>query len=120
MPRLDFYVDYKLFAKIKLHEKGILLGRAGDCDVQLPDERVSRHHARIKSGEHGSHEIENLSPNGTRLNAAMLETSEKGTRLEAGDRIYIGDYVVIFQPDEVESESLQERQPTKLAKLPSG
>ena len=103
MPRLDFYADYKLFVKIRLGEDGILLGRGGDCDVQLPDERVSRHHAHIVPQDAGSYWIEDLSVNGTRLNAAMLE---ERTRLNPGDRIYIEDFVVIFQPDDVPAETL--------------
>ena len=110
MPRLDFYTDYKLFVKIKLGEKPILLGRGGDCDVQLPDERVSRHHARIEPQEAGSYWIEDLSVNGTRVNAAMLE---ERARLGPGDRIYIEDFVVIFQPDGVPAETL-EREETEL------
>jgi len=109
MPRLDFYTDYKLFVKIKLGEKGILLGRGGDCDVQLPDERVSRHHARIESPETDGYWIEDLSVNGTRLNAAMLE---ERTRLHPGDRIYIEDFVVIFQPDDVPPETLEKDETT--------
>ncbi len=110
MPRLDFYNDYKLFVKIKLGEQGILIGRGGDCDVQLPDERVSRHHARIEPRDGGSYWIEDRSVNGTRLNASMLE---ERTRLSPGDRIYIEDFVLIFQPDHVSPETLT-RKETKL------
>ena len=111
MPRLDFYTDYKLFVKIKLGEKALLLGRGGDCDVQLPDERVSRHHARVEPHYTRSYWIEDLSANGTRLNAAMLG---EATRLSPGDRIYVEDFVVIFQPDGVPAETL-EREVTQLA-----
>ncbi len=103
MPRLDFYSDHKLFVMIKLPDQGFLLGRGIDCDVQLPDERVSRHHARIGSQDAGTYWIEDLSVNGTRLNAAMLE---ERTHLYSGDRIYIEDFVVIFQPDDVPPENL--------------
>ncbi len=102
MPRLDFYTDYKLFVKVRLQDRGILIGRGGDCDVQLPDERVSRHHARIEPRD-GAYWIEDLSANGTRLNAAMLDEQ---TRLHPGDRIYVEDFVVIFQPDDVPPETL--------------
>ena len=84
--------------------------RGGGCDVQLPDERVSRHHTRIEPQEAGSYWIEDLSVNGTRRNAAMLE---ERTRLKPGDRIYIEDYVVIFQLDDVPPETL-EREETEL------
>lgn len=103
MPRLDFYTDDKLFVKIKLRDRGLLIGRGGDCDVQLPDERVSRHHARIESHDAGSYWIEDLSVNGTRVNAAMLE---ERLRLSSGDRIYIEDFAVIFQPADLPPETL--------------
>ncbi len=105
MPRLDFYTDRKLFVRLKLGEKGILIGRGMDCDIQFPDERVSRHHARVEPGEDGSYWIEDLSVNGTRHNFSMLE---ERTRLDPGDRIYIEDCVMIFQPDDAPEETLQE------------
>lgn len=104
MPRLDFYIDSKLFLKIKLDSGTTLLGRANDCQVQLPRTRVSRRHAAIRpAGD--SYEIENLSTNGTRLNASMVEGP---TRLQAGDRLYIADYTIIYQPDDVPSEDLED------------
>ena len=106
MPRLDFYTDYRLFVKLKLGETSVLVGRGGDCDVQLPDDRVSRHHARIAPHGSGSYSIEDLSVNGTRVNDAMLE---ERTRLKPGDRIYIEDYVIIYQPDGVPPEDMDQR-----------
>ncbi len=116
MPRLDFYSDCKPFVKIKLRDRGFLIGRSGDCDVQLSDERVSRHHARVEPHYTGSYLIEDLSANGTRLNAAMLE---ERTRLKSGDRIYIEDFVAIFQPDDVPPETLT-REETELDGSSSG
>ncbi len=110
MPRLDFYVDQKLFLKIKLGTGDVLLGRGTDCQVQLPRDRVSRRHALIRPVDDGF-EIENLSTNGTRLNAEMIEVP---TRLSGGDRLYIHDYVIVYQPDGAPSEDL-EAQPTLLA-----
>ncbi len=104
MPRLDFYIDQKLFLKIKLGTGDVLLGRGTDCQVQLPRNRVSRRHALIRP-DGDSFEIENLSINGTRLNAAMLE---EPARLVAGDRLYIHDYVIIYQSDDAPSERLDD------------
>ena len=103
MPRLDFYSDYKLFVKIRLGDGEIALGRGSDCQVQLPRERVSRRHALIRPVGEG-YEIENLSANGTRLNASMVENP---TQLEAGDRLYIANYVIIYQGDDTPSEDLE-------------
>ncbi len=104
MPRLDFYVEQQLFLKIKLGTGDVLLGRGPDCQVQLPRDRVSRRHAVIRPSADGDHEVENLSANGTRLNAAMVEVP---TRLVAGDRLYIHDYVILYQPDGAPSEQLE-------------
>lgn len=104
MPRLDFYIDSRLFLKVKLDSDTTLLGRGSDCQIQLPRTRVSRQHAAIRyNGE--NFEIENLSTNGTRLNAAMVEGP---TPLTAGARLYIADYTIIYQPDDVPSEDLEE------------
>ncbi len=103
MPRLDFYIDQKLFVRIRLGAGDVLLGRGTDCQVQLPRDRVSRRHAMIRPVADG-YEVENLSTNGTRLNAVMLE---EPARLAAGDRLYIHDYVIIYQPDDAPSEQLE-------------
>ena len=104
MPRLDFYVDQKQFLNIRLGDGEIHLGRGADCQIQLPAERVSRHHASIRRIAPDVYEIENTSTNGTRLNAAMVE---EPTKLHAGDRIYIDKYVIIYQPDEAPSAKLE-------------
>ena len=111
MPRLDFYSQQKLFVKIKLGDGSILIGRSADCDVQLPDKRVSRHHALIVRRDDGSYQIEDRSANGTRLNHTMVE---KATDLATGDRIYIEDYVIIYQPDGVPPVDLTQEEPTKI------
>jgi len=102
MPRLDFYVNYKLFIKIKLNVESLKIGRSFECDIQLPSPKVSRIHALIqKNGEHFI--LENASPNGTRINNALVSPSRI---LEQGDRIYIDDYILIYQPDEATAETL--------------
>ncbi len=108
MPRLDFYLDLEPVLRVRLRERAILVGRGTDCDIQLSGDRVSRHHARIEPRD-GAYWIEDTSVNGTRLNAAMLE---ERTRLDPGDRIYIEDYVVIFQPDHVPPETLEQDETT--------
>ena len=111
MPRLDFYVNYELILKIKLREQTILIGRATDCDIQLSGTRVSRHHAQIAPIEAGAYEIADLSANGTRINSAMLESQ---ARLDPGDRIYIENYVIIFQPDDAVPEELAKEEATRV------
>ena len=105
MPRLDFYIEYELFLKVKVGEASVLIGRGSDCDIQLPNERVSRHHARIEPEANGSHSIVDLSANGTRLNSEILTGRDP---LGAGDRIHIEGYVIVYQPDDALSEKLEE------------
>ncbi len=105
MPRLDFYIDHKLFLKIKLGAGEVLLGRGTDCQVQLPRQHVSRRHAVIRPLGGDDYQLENLSVNGTRLNAELVEAP---TQLTAGDRLYIHDYVIIYQPDSAPSEDLED------------
>jgi pSer/pThr/pTyr-binding forkhead associated (FHA) protein len=102
MPRLDFYTDFKLFVKLNLQEQDVILGRAPDCPVQLPDKRISRHHAVIRHRKDG-YWLEDQSTHGTRLNASMIGVP---TMLRPGDRIYIGPYIIIFQPDTAPAEDL--------------
>jgi pSer/pThr/pTyr-binding forkhead associated (FHA) protein len=96
MPRLDFYVNYKLFVKVKLESTDVVVGRSSECTVQLPDERVSRRHAIIrKSGQ--AYTIEDCSTHGTRVNDHLVSAPAE---LKPGDRIYIENYVIIYQPDD--------------------
>ena len=97
MPRLDFFVDYKLFLRVALEAESQTIGRSSECEVQLTDAKVSRRHAQITVDADGAYWIENLSSNGTRLNAAMLAAK---TVLSPGDRVYIGDYVMIYHPED--------------------
>jgi len=96
MPRLDFYSDFKLFLTVKLEDKDVLLGRGEHCDVQLPDDRVSREHALIRATSDG-YTLEDRSRNGTRVNFEMVNDA---TVLSGGDRIYVGDFSIIFQDDD--------------------
>jgi len=104
MARLDFYANFKLFVKLRLGGKDVLVGRGTDCDVQLPNELVSRHHAKIERDVNGDYVITNLSPNGTRVNSSMLSAPQT---LKPGDRIYVENAIMIFQPDEAESEEIE-------------
>jgi pSer/pThr/pTyr-binding forkhead associated (FHA) protein len=106
MPRLDFYVNFKLFVKVKLENTDVVVGRSSECTVQLPDERVSRRHAVIKkNGEH--YTIEDNSTHGTRVNDAMVT---QPVPLNPGDRIYIEQYIIIYQPDDATPAQLSDTQ----------
>ncbi len=65
-----------------------LLGRRLDCHVCIPDQRVSRRHARIRAEGHEGWQLEDLgSCNGTFVNGRRVQGS---MRLRHGDEIEIG------------------------------
>ena len=105
MPRLDFYSNFKPFLKIRLTGQGMLIGRGDDCDIQLVDEKISRQHARIKE-QGGTFWIQNLSPNGTRVNHAMVDAPQV---LKGGDRIYLEEAVVVYQENDAPTEELSQK-----------
>lgn len=56
-----------------LDEDEMLIGRAPDCDMVVPDRKVSRHHARLRKTEDGV-VVEDLgSKNGTHVNGSPVE-----------------------------------------------
>jgi hypothetical protein len=72
---------------------GLTIGRSADNDLVLSDSRVSRHHARI-SGRRGTLVYSDLgSTNGSRVNGVDVGELVLG----AGDRIEIGDTVIVVE-----------------------
>ena len=72
---------------------GLTIGRSADNDLVLSDSRVSRHHARI-SGRRGTLVYSDLgSTNGSRVNGVDVGELVLG----AGDRIELGDTVIIVE-----------------------
>ncbi len=97
MPRLDFYADHKLFVKVRLADTDVVLGRCQDCTVQLPHQKVSRYHAVVHRGDEG-YWIADSSRHGTWLNDNFVDEPKK---LEAGDRISIEHYVIVYRSEEI-------------------
>jgi serine phosphatase RsbU (regulator of sigma subunit)/pSer/pThr/pTyr-binding forkhead associated (FHA) protein len=80
----------------------VTIGRSASCDVQVIDKRVSRHHAVIQPQRLGF-VIEDLgSKNGTLVNNKPLVGR---VQLHNGDRIQIGDCVLVFELDSDEAEA---------------
>ena len=102
MPRLDFYVNYELQASIRLEGEDVVLGRAPDCAVQMPDPRVSRHHAVISAAS-DTYTIENFGANGTRVNGELIDGCRE---LLPGDSIFIAAYILVYQLDESAADQL--------------
>ncbi|KXI28449.1 FHA domain-containing protein [Paraglaciecola hydrolytica] len=114
MARLDMYANYELQASFKLDDSDFLLGRDPNCVVIIPDPKVSRKHAVIKSvGD--DRVIQNLGVNGTKINGKALDSDYI---LQAGDAIFIGSYILVFQTDyndntNLDSTTIISRSPPK-------
>lgn len=64
----------------------LIIGRGGDCDIVIPERRISREHVRVWR-EGSSYFVEDLrSKNGTHVNATKLEGRRE---LREGDEIQI-------------------------------
>jgi adenylate cyclase len=81
---------------------GLTLGRSSDNDIVLRDFSVSRHHAKVE-GEDGSFQIVDLdSTNGIKLNEIFV----KSGALAAGDRVNIGNFLLLVEEPVVEGGEL--------------
>lgn len=79
------------------------IGRSHECDIVLPDPKVSRLHARLDKTEQGWVLIDLESTNGTLVNGKRV--SEK--LLEPGDEIQFGSFIFKYELRK-ESENFDE------------
>ncbi len=80
------------------------IGRAPSSDLQLPDQEVSRQHARIVSDEHGRHVLEDLaSRNGTLVNGRAIERFV----LEPHTVITIVETELVYEPVPVAASNMR-------------
>ena len=79
------------------HSARTTIGRASDCDIALPSDRVvSRHHATVHLTA-GRHLIEDIkSANGTFLNDVPLRPYDRKL-LKPGDLVRIGDTILRYE-----------------------
>ncbi|NBD36505.1 MAG: protein kinase, partial [Chloroflexi bacterium] len=76
-------------------QSGVLrIGRAADNDVVLRDEKVSRHHAEIRTDRRGSVLVDLDSTNGTFLNGQRL-TPHQPYPLGSGAWVQVGKNVIV-------------------------
>ncbi len=92
----------------KLPVESVLhLGRSSSSDLHIDDEQASRRHARIARSSGGYFLLEDLgSRNGTRVNGERVTGS---VALTFGDRIEVGETVVLFAHHDPLEEQLLER-----------
>lgn len=73
----------------------LVVGRRESCDIVLPDENISRRHARLEV-QNGSWVVTDLdSTNGTIVNGVRI----KSKQLESGDNLKFGATVCAFKVD---------------------
>lgn len=103
MPSLVFLAGPIAGRRYKLADGEYIIGRRSDCQIFVPDMRVSRQHARLwKDGE--GWQIEDLgSNNGTFVNGAKIQTA---TPVRHDDEILIANNRI-----RVESRDTQQDQP---------
>src|SRR5678815_5493167 len=102
MPSLVFLAGPIAGRRYKLADGEYVIGRRSDCQIFVPDMRVSRQHARLwKTGE--AWEIEDLgSNNGTFVNGIRVQTA---TQIRHDDEILIANNRIRVETRESSPES---------------
>ena len=94
-PRLTVLDKAGASRELAIGSEVLVIGRASDADVRLSDTGVSRRHAELRR-EGDDHVLVDLgSTNGTSVNGRPIER----VRLTSGDRIELGDTVLVFERD---------------------
>ncbi|HEX5061633.1 MAG TPA: SpoIIE family protein phosphatase [Kofleriaceae bacterium] len=103
MPSLVFLAGPIAGRRYKLGDGEYVIGRRSDCQIFVPDMRVSRQHARLwRDGEGWS--LEDLgSNNGTFINGAKLQTA---TPLRHDDEIMIANNKIRVEAQDAPSEQM--------------
>ena len=83
---------------------GIILGRdAGEADIVIPDEGISRRHVKLELTEQGVEVCDLDSTNGTVLNDCRLSPYHPCATLQNGDTLTMGD--VMLQTEIIQTHS---------------
>jgi S1-C subfamily serine protease len=78
-----------------LEDERLVIGRADDCDLTVPDGKVSRHHAAVELQPDGRVALVDLgSSNGTFLDGRKVESAE----IDGQAQIQVGDTVLVSGP----------------------
>jgi len=84
-----------------LRGERVVIGRARDCDLILPDVLLSRRHAELVRAGAGWLLRDLGSLNGTRLNGARVE---REALLKDGDAVAIADWALVFKDADLPSD----------------
>lgn len=95
MPQLHVIAGVDRGKKFTLKDLTVGIGRHSSNPIQLNDHRVSRHHLELRATPNGYTLADLGSGNGTLLNDRPAQLAE----LRSGDRIAIGDTVLLFTTD---------------------
>ena len=91
--RLAIYKGAKVDLAFPITESITAIGRDADNLIQLPDPKVSKHHAVIHA-KGNSWTIEDMgSTNGLKVNGVRMKSIE----LKDGDQIHIGPFDLVFE-----------------------
>lgn len=91
--RLVSYDNGEVVLAFPLEGQQLAVGREADNEIQLPHEKVSKHHAALRRAK-DIWCIEDLkSTNGVFVNGLKVQTQE----LKHGDRVQIGPYELRFE-----------------------
>jgi pSer/pThr/pTyr-binding forkhead associated (FHA) protein len=91
--RLVSYDNGEIVLAFPLEGLQLAVGREADNEIQLPHEKVSKHHAVLRRAKDTWY-IEDLkSTNGVFVNAEKVHLVE----LKHGDRVHIGPYELRFE-----------------------
>jgi phosphoserine phosphatase RsbU/P len=83
--------------KFKVGKERVTIGRSRDCDIFLPDQWLSRHHAEIRRRGPSAFLADLRSKNGTLLNGERVAAERE---LRHGDVISLGEHRLTFTTDE--------------------
>ena len=81
--------------------EGIFLGRANDCEVAIPDQEVSRQHAKVTLHNAGIWVQDAGSRNGVFINGKRVV---RPTELRPGGKLTIGPHEFILELTEVDED----------------
>jgi general secretion pathway protein A len=97
MAKISVYINDKKIKDVSLKPGLTSIGRAADRDIHLPDDNVSRNHARIQGDISETHFIfEDLKS----LNGSFLNQKKIGKKLlEPGDNLNLGQHILKFSTE---------------------